>query len=227
MMGSPDSEPDREDDETRHLVKITRSFYLGVYEITQQQFDNVMENRPWQGKDNVQEGADYLASYVNWVDAAEFCRKLSMLEGVEYRLPTEAQWEYACRGGTKTVYNCGDDASALGRYVWFGHTSSDIGENYPHRVGQKLPNPWGLYDMHGNLREWCQDWLAPFDGNKPVTNSKGPAKAPAKDKYRLLRGGAFYSLAKDVRSADRYGYTTTIRFNSGGFRVARRYNAAP
>jgi len=90
----------------------------------------------------------------------EFCRKLSKQEGVEYHLPTEAEWEYACRAGTTTDYSFGDDASQLGQYAWYDKNAWDAGEKYAHRVGQKLPNPWALYDMHGNASEWCQDCYA-------------------------------------------------------------------
>ncbi len=110
----------------------------------------------------MQEGSDYPAVWVSWNDAVEFCRKLSEQEGVEYRLPTEAQWEYTCRAGTTTVYSFGDDRSKLRQYAWSAKDAFDTHEQYAHRVGQKLPNSWGLYDMHGNVFEWCQDWRAPF-----------------------------------------------------------------
>ncbi len=141
QMGSPDSDSD---EKPQHLVKITKPFYLSVYEVTQQQYEQVMGVRPWQGKQFLQEGLDYPATHVSWDDAVEFCRKLSENEGVEYRLPTEAQWEYACRAGTTTAYSFGDDASKLGQYGWY-----DMNTNKKHAVGQKRPNPWSLYDTHG------------------------------------------------------------------------------
>jgi formylglycine-generating enzyme required for sulfatase activity len=163
QMGSPDSDSDAEDDEKpQHLVKITKPFYLGVYEVTQQQYQKVMGDRPWQGKSHlkeggeglsrtyVKEGPDYPAVWVTHDDAVEFFRKLSEQEDVEYRLPTEAEWESACRAGITTVFSFGDDASKLGQYAWYDENAWDIGEDYAHRVGQKQPKPWGLYDMHGN-----------------------------------------------------------------------------
>ena len=105
-----------------------------------------------------EEGYANAASYINWDDAREFCKKLSAKENRTYRLPTEAEWEYACRAGTQTRYHFGDESSDLGTYAWFDDNAYDIGEKYAHRVGQKRPNGFGLYDMHGNVREWCQDW---------------------------------------------------------------------
>ena len=113
-MGSPESEPDRDDDEKQHRVEISRPFYLGKYEVTQGEWKSVMGTEPWKGEDFVKEGADYAASYVSWEDAVSFCEKLSKRDGVEYRLPSEAEWEYACRGGSDSVYSFGDDSDDLG-----------------------------------------------------------------------------------------------------------------
>jgi formylglycine-generating enzyme required for sulfatase activity len=145
-------------------VKITKPFYLSVNEVTQQQYEKVMGTRPWEGNRFVRDGPDYPATYVSHDAAVEFCRKLSEQEGVEYRLPTEAQWEYACRAETSTPYSYGDDASKLEQYTWYYTNASSIGESYAHRVGQKPPNPWGLFDMHGNVWEWCGDWYGDYDG---------------------------------------------------------------
>ncbi len=219
QMGSPDSDSVAYDNEKpQHLVKITKPFYLSVHEVTQQQYEKVMGVRPWQGKDYVQEGPDYAATHVSWNDAVEFCRKLSEQDGVEYRLPTEAQWEYACRAGTTTVYSFGDHASKLGQYAWYRKSAWDIGQKYAHRVGQKLPNPWGLYDMYGNVFEWCQDWEAPYGSEKVVSDPMGPAQGEG----LVLRGGSFY-LAPFVRSAYRYYPYPVDRSYTFGFRVARTY----
>jgi formylglycine-generating enzyme required for sulfatase activity len=224
QMGSPASEQGHRDDETRHLVKITKPFYLGVCEVTQQQYQKVMGARPWQGKDNVREGPDYPAVYVSHGDAVEFCRRLSDQEGVEYRLPTEAEWEYACRAGTTTAFSFGDDAAKLGQYAWYQKNAEDIGEKYAHRVGQKLPNPWGLYDMHGNVFEWCQDWAGRSGSEKVVSDPVGPAQG----KYRVLRGGSLRTLSWHVRSANHYFSLLPVNglFNYG-FRTARTYNVSP
>ena len=227
-MGSPNKKNPGEDpkESPQHLVKMTKPFYLSVCEVTQQQYETVMGVRPWQGKPLVEDGPHYAATYVSWEDAAEFCRKLSDSEGVEYRLPTEAEWEYACRAGTTTAYSFGDDRSELGDYAWFGKNAYADGEQYAHRVGQKLPNPWGLYDMHGNAWEWCQDWFARYDGQKKeVIDPTGPGKG----QVRVWRGGSFADNENNVRSAtrisggrDRYRPEYLV-----GFRVARTVNSSP
>jgi len=171
----------------------------------------------------VQDGPNYPATYVRWNEAVEFCRKLSKQEGVEYRLPTEAQWEYACRAGTTTVYSFGDDVSKLGQHAWYNKNAARINENYAHRVGQKLPNPWGLYDMHGNAHEWCQDWYAPYGSEKVVSDPMGPAQGTV----RLLRGGSFVDRSSIVRSAVRNDLQPTHRFFSVGFRPSRTYPLSP
>ena len=154
----------------------------------------------------------------------EFCRKLSEKEGLEYRLPTEAEWEYACRAGTTTVYSFGDDVSELARYGWF---SSNSGRT-THPVGGKRPNAWGLYDMHGNVFEWCQDWYGDYPSGS-VTDPTGPASGDS----RVLRGGSFGLRASDVRSAFRLAYQPDFRPTPGqpvlrdvspGFRPARTYH---
>jgi formylglycine-generating enzyme required for sulfatase activity len=161
--------------------------------------------------------------YVSHDDAVEFCRRLSKQEGVEYRLPTEAEWEYACRAGTTTAFSFGDDEAKLGQYAWYDKNAWDIGEKYAHRVGQKLPNPWGLYDMHGNVWEWCQDWYAPYGSETVVSDPVGPAQGD----YRVLRGGSFLNLTSYVRSAFRYAYQPVNRNTNFGFRAARTYHLSP
>ncbi|MFM7921494.1 MAG: formylglycine-generating enzyme family protein, partial [Planctomycetaceae bacterium] len=172
-MGSPASEKDRFDDETQHQVTLTKPFYMGRTEVTQGQWKKVMGMEPWKGKEYVREGDDYPAVYVSWDDAVEFCKKLSAMEGKVYRLPTEAEWEYACRGGTKTAFSFGNDEAELGKYAWFDGNTWDINEKYAHRVAQKLPNPFGLYDMHGNVYEWCSDWYGDYPST-PLTDPRGP-----------------------------------------------------
>jgi len=217
QMGSPASDTlARPGEKPQKLVKIAKAFYLSAFEVTQQQFEKVMGTGPWQDKRYVQEGPDYPAAYVNHNAAVEFCRKLSALEDVEYGLPTEAEWEYACRAGTTTDFSFGDDASKLGQYAWYYENTWSIGEKYAHRVGQKLPNPWGLYDMHGNLFEWCQDWnLSEQDFDGP----RGTGR-------RLLRGGSFVRKPNRVRSSARYTRDPGERSNINGFRPARIYNVS-
>jgi len=148
----------------------------------------------------------------------EFCRKLSEQEGVEYRLPTEAQWEYACRAKTSTPYSYGDDASKLEQYAWYSKNAWGIGEKYAHRVGQKQPNPWGLYDIHGNVWEWCLDWYGDYE-NAEVDDPSGPASG----ERRVLRGGSFDYDTVVCRSAFRFGRQPDILNNLIGFRVSRTY----
>jgi formylglycine-generating enzyme required for sulfatase activity len=154
---------------------------------------------------------------VSWDDAVEFCRKLSALPaekaaGYVYRLPTEAEWEYACRAGTRTKYSFGDDESELGDYAWHASNSG----NTTHPVGGKKPNPCGLYDMHGNVWEWCQDWHGDYPSGA-VTDPTGPSSGS----YRVLRGGSWNYFSEDCRSAYRYWYTPDYRGLNLGFRVLR------
>ena len=217
LMGSPETEENRDDDEHQHRVRITKPFYLGVTEVTQGQWEAVMGTRPWSGETYVKEGSDYAASYVSWEDAVEFCKKLSSKEGTTYRLPTEAEWEYACRGGTTTVYHFGDDASRLGDYAWFDDNAHDVDEKYAHRVAQKKANPYGLHDMHGNLWEWCADWYdSDYYENSPTDDPAGPTTGSS----RVLRGGGWYDYPRGCRSAYRCLNSPGFRIYVLGFRVA-------
>jgi len=214
QMGSPESEAGRQGDETQHLVRITKAYYLGAYEVTQEQYEKVMGKNLSHSK-----GDTKPVENVSWNDAIEFCRKLSKEEGVEYRLPTEAEWEYACRAGTTTGYSFGDNVSQLGEYAWYRNNS----DNTTHAVGEKLPNAWGLYDMHGNVGEWCQDWSGDYGNEKVVIDPTGAASG----KYRVCRGGAFAVQPKFVRSADRVSFQPGRSVPFFGFRLARTYNLSP
>jgi formylglycine-generating enzyme required for sulfatase activity len=153
---------------------------------------------------------------VSWEDAAKFCQKLSAMPeerkaGRVYRLPTEAEWEYACRAGTKTKYSFGDDESRLGEYGWLGENS----RRQTHPVGQKKPNAWGLYDMHGNVSEWCSDWHGDYaDG--VATDPRGPPSGSA----RVLRGGSRHNTARNCRSALRGRVNPSYRDYLLGLRLA-------
>ncbi|MFN0197778.1 MAG: formylglycine-generating enzyme family protein [Planctomycetaceae bacterium] len=211
------------DEQPWHSVRITMPFYLGRTEVTQGEWKAVMGTEPWQRQKFVQTGSDYPATFVNWNDAVEFCRRLSGKEGHEYRLPTEAEWEYACRAGTKTLYSFGDDAGELSNYAWCIEITRDgnaKGEQYAHRVGQKKPNPFGLFDLHGNVFEWCRDV---YD-EKAYGSRSGTTDDPfvnAGPDRRVLRGGSWDNVPRYTRSADRFGYAPVIRVNDIGFRVSR------
>ncbi|MFM8477617.1 MAG: formylglycine-generating enzyme family protein, partial [Planctomycetaceae bacterium] len=202
-------------DETQHQVTLSKPFYMGRTEVTQGQWKKVMGTEPWKGKSLVEEGDDYPAVYISWDDAVAFCKKLSDKEGRTYRLPTEAEWEYACRGGTKTAFSFGDDEAELGKYAWFDGNAWDINEKYAHRTAQKLPNAFGLHDMHGNVWEWCSDWYDDY-ASTPLTDPRGPSSGV----FRVLRGGSWYGEPDLVRCARRSGFTFGFRSGScSGFRL--------
>ena len=226
-MGSPEYELGRSDDETRHKVTLTQGYWLGKYEVTQAQYEAVMGENPSRFK-----GADLPVENVSWNDAMAFCAKLTerdqtasrLPRGYEYILPTEAQWEYACRAGTMTAFNNGTDIEAeeeiygecpnLDEVAWYWCNSS----NKPHPVGQKLPNDWDLYDMHGNVFEWCLDRKSKYP-DEAVTDPVGEGT----DDYRARRGGSYSYYddgAKNCRSAARNTGSITMTSNSLGFRVA-------
>ena len=210
-MGSPEGEEGRSDHETQHPVTISKPFYMQTTEVTQGQWKSVMDTEPWTGwffnKSYVKKGADYPATYVSWDDAVAYCEKLSEKESVTYRLPTEAEWEYACRAETKTTWSFGDDEASLGDYAWHDKNAWDIGEKYAHQVGLKKPNAFGLYDMHGNVYEWCHDHK--YDPTGPTSGS-----------FRVFRGGSWYYDARRTRSAYR-GRLGADYFFSLGFRLVR------
>ncbi len=227
MMGSTNG---GNDEKPVHQVTLSYSFYMAKYEVTQAQWQSVMGNNPSYFKgDNLPVGA------VSWDDAVSFIARLNAQnDGYSYRLPTEGEWEYACRAGTT-----GDYAGDLDAMAWYvnnsGRTRLDVAEilrtdsanygkrindngNQPHAVGSKLPNSFGLFDMHGNVREWCQDWYhnsyngAPSDGSAWLSGGE--------QKYRVLRGGSWYSDAADLRSACRgSGVSPDVRGSGVGFRV--------
>jgi formylglycine-generating enzyme required for sulfatase activity len=229
VMGSPESEPKRYDDETLHLVKIAKPFYLSSHEVTQQQYEQVMGENPsaFSGlgdlKDRVSgiDTSQFPVEQVNWYDAVEFCRKLSNEEGVEYRLPTEAEWEYACRAGTTTAYSFGNDVAQLGEYAWYDANS----KNTTHPVGELKPNAWGLYDMHGNVCEWCQDWYGPYGSLKVERDLAGLALG--EERVRVLRGESFNDKPKYVRAAYRDNGLPGDRILFIGFRLARTCPLSP
>jgi formylglycine-generating enzyme required for sulfatase activity len=215
LMGSPADEKDRMTNETQHRVEITQPFYLGVTEVTQGQWFAVMQTKPWAGEYVVKEGDLYAATYVSWDDANEYCLRLSENEGKTYRLPTEAEWEHACRGGTTTAFSFGNDAGSLNDYAWFITNAGNIGEKYAHEVGTKKANPFGLHDMHGNVFEWCNDWSGGHDSSA-VVDPQGPSTGS----WRVNRGGGWGYSASGCRSAYRFESPPSYRHGYLGFRLA-------
>jgi len=217
-MGSPESEADRVDDETQHKVTITKPFYVQTTEVTQGQWKEVMGTEPWKFKRYVKEGPNYAATDVSWDDAVAFCKQLSAKEGKTYRLPTESEWEYACRAGTTTEWCFGDDMSVLGDYAWYDKNAYYAGERYAHQVGLKKPNAFGLYDMHGNVWEWCNDYFEEdYYKQSPAKDPTGPASGS----FRVLRGGSWFHESRFTRSAVRNRSVADLRNPNGGFRLVR------
>jgi len=204
-------------------VTLTNPFRFGVHEVTQEQWKAVMGTEPWKGMENAQVGETLPANYVSWLNAMEFCRQLTEREqesgnlpkGWKYRLPTEAEWEWACRAGTTTQYWFGDDESQLEKYTWHKSNSGNPEEGSTRSVGMKMPNAWGLFDVHGNVREWCSDY---WDNTLPGgMNPPGPAEGSS----HVNRGGSWNDPARSSRSAHRHvGFEPTWVLSHVGFRVA-------
>jgi formylglycine-generating enzyme required for sulfatase activity len=185
----------------QHEVTLTKPFYMGKHEVTQEQWEAVMENNPSRLK-----GAKLPVTDVSWEDCQEFIKKLNAKTDGGYRLPTESEWEYSCRAGTITAYSFGDSLTK---------SDANINSGGSKAVGCYKPNAFGLYDMHGNVSEWCEDW----HGDYPfaVTDPKGPAKG----EYRVLRGGPFNSIESLARSSHRDLNSPTNRSDIKGFRLAK------
>jgi len=216
-MGSPVTEPYRSNDETRHKVTLKKSFYLQATEVTQAQWMEIMGENPSEFKKC---GADCPVETVSWDDCQEFIRKLNEREHTnKYRLPSEAEWEYACRAGRAsafanggiTVCGCESDPN-LDQMGWYCANSW----RKTHPVGQKKINAWGLYDMHGNVWEWCRDWYGEYSEGA-VVDPEGARYGPR----RVIRGGSCLNYAEKCRAAYRYSYKTNVRMNNIGLRVAR------
>jgi len=203
---------DKGDDREKptHKVTITKPFYLGKYEVTQEQWEAVMGSNPSHFK-----GPKNPVEQVSWADCQQFLVKLNAKtggRGGKFVLPTEAQWEYACRAGSTGKFCFGDDEKQLGEYAWYDENSEDK----THPVGEKRPNAFGLYDMHGNVWEWCQDWYETY-GAEAVTDPR----CPETGSFRVYRGGGWNRNARCCRSAYRFGFTPGIRDDDLGFRVSR------
>lgn len=212
MMGSDSG---MNDEKHVHKVTFAKPFYLGRFEVTQQQWRAVMGTNP-----SIFKGPMLPVENVAWVDCQRFIATLkAKLRGRQFALPTEAQWEYACRAGSATKYSYGDDEGKLGEHAWFSRNS----DSATHPVGTRKPNDWGLHDMHGNVWEWCADWYG-------VTYPKGDAydpQGPSSGDSRVLRGGAWLNTALNLRSTSRYGYSPGSRNRGLGFGFRLLLEAGP
>ena len=213
LMGSNEGE---DDERPIHNV-IVDSFFLAKHEITQQQWVEIMETQPWKDLEYVREGDNYPAVNVTWYDVKQFIRKLNLISGEHFRLPTEAEWEYACRAGSNTKYAHGSLKMGLAHYAWFYDNAFKKDERYAHEVGTLKPNKWELFDMMGNVYEWCSDWYSRNYYNKcPVNNPQGPLYG----KYKVVRGGDWSLTDYFLRVASRRYYSPHFKDINLGFRLA-------
>jgi formylglycine-generating enzyme required for sulfatase activity len=219
-------QPRQTDDITSVKVFLTKGYWLGKYEVTQSEWKQLMKTEPWKGQKFTKEGADYPATFVSWDDAVDFGRNLTEQERQagrlsndwEYTLPTEAQWERACRARTETRFSFGDDESKLVDYAWFDENALNAGEEFAHRVGQKKANSWGLCDMHGNVSEWCRDVYTEKlpGGRDPEVESDEKTNGS----IRALRGGNWLNDAAACRTGYRLWNQPGVRDGFMGFRPA-------
>ena len=216
LMGSPEDEPERRDNETQHPVTLTRGFWIAETPVTQALWEIFMGDNPSHFK-----GAELPVENVSWDEAQGFINKLNgMKPELQLCLPTEAQWEYACRAGTTTPFSFGenittDQVNYSGNYPY---NNGKKGENRNQTVEVKSlpPNAWGLYQMHGNVWEWCQDWYETQYPTQPITDPQGAASGTA----RVLRGGSWLSNGRASRSANRLHNDPAHRNDSVGFRLS-------
>ncbi len=212
VMGSPEHELDRNSDEgPQHQVTIAEPFYMGVYEVTQEQWEAVMGTNP---SFFCSATPGYPVEQVRWFDILDFIEELNTMDIGTFRLPTEAEWEYACRAGSTTRFPWGDDPDNTNLFVYGWYAGSSFSATNP--VGEKLPNTWGLYDMHGNVFEWCNDWYGAYD-NASQTDPLGPTTGG----YRVIRGGSWSTIAKYCRSAYRTYGDPYAYWHQVGFRLVR------
>jgi formylglycine-generating enzyme required for sulfatase activity len=210
VMGSPDNETGRNDDEGPQTNVNLDGYWMGKYEVTQAQYQAIMGTNPSRFS-----GANNPVEKVSWNDAMEFCRKLSDRTGDTFALPTEAQLEYACRAGSITSYSFGNDAKELGNYAWWFSNS----DRATHPVGQKQPNTWGLYDMHGNVWEWSLSLYEPY----PYSETDGRNSLSETSEGRAMRGGTWSHINPDgFRCACRVNFFVQLLWSPDvGFRCAR------
>jgi len=212
LMGSPAEEAMRGKDEgPQHEIMLTQGFYLATYEVTQTQWEAVMGENPAVFQ-SLETSAQHPVEYVSWNDCQALISRLNEMGQGNFRLPTEAEWEYACRAGTQTAYYWGDKMKQNGSSDYAWANSRSFAQTHP--VGSKQPNEWGLYDMSGNVWEWCQDWFGPYLA-KPQTNPQGPEKGEMK----VFRGGSWYDFYESHRSANRHKHAPDERYAAIGLRL--------
>jgi formylglycine-generating enzyme required for sulfatase activity len=245
----PEQVRGQDNDDDPVSVTLTHGYWLGKYEVTQSEWKRVMATEPWKDQKFTKAGNDFPATCMSWNDSIDFCGKLTeqermagrLPEGWEYTLPTEAQWDRACRAGTETKFSFGDDASELGESAWYANNALQADEGSARQVGRKKPNPWGLSDMHGNVGEWCRDWYSEKlpGGRDPEVSEK--VSVPVRvlratrtnqgriyelvdtkqGSFRVIRGGTWQESAETCQSASRSRFDPSMRNNYlVGFRVA-------
>ena len=188
------------DSDNQHKMTLTKGFCMQITEVTQGQWKAVMGNNPSLFKDC---GDDCPVESVSWYDVQEFTKELNQMEGKDmYRLPTEAEWEYTCRAGSTSQYCFGNDKTMLSEYAWFDGNS----KGKTHQIAIKKHNEWGLYDMHGNVWEWCEDW---FDNEK---------------KWKVVRGGSWFYTPVNLRASSRFRFDPGYRSVNAGFRCAMTFD---
>ena len=208
-MGSANGE---ENEKPPHIVTIPRAFYMGAAVVTQAEWKAVMGTEPWKGREFVVNGDRYPAVYVSWIDAKAFISKLNSSDSDSYyRLPTEEEWEYCARAGTTTEFSFGDDARVFNAYGWYKANSYDAGVSHPQQIALKRPNAWGLYDMHGNVWEWVEDW---YYGSYEASRRPDPDE-------KVVRGGGYDYSAYGARSAFRNHVAPQRSNHVIGFRLVR------
>ncbi len=217
MMGSPKEELARNEDEIQRKVTLTNGFYMGVFTVTQEEWMTLVEKNP----SKFTGAANLPVEQVNWKECQEFIQKLREKDGKPYRLPTEAEWEYACRAGTTTPFYCGEtisteQANYNGGYL-YGDGRKGVYREKTTPVGSFSPNPWGLYDMHGNVWQWCEDWFE----RRPKTATPETVTDPLgkTGANRALRGGSWIDNPLECRAAYRGGSAPALRHSLVGFRV--------
>ena len=202
LMGSPEGEPDRSVDERQHRVRISRPFWMGKHEVTQAQWRSVMGSDPSESR-----GDELPVEMVSWNDCRQFLGGLNAVTGQTFRLPTEEEWEFACRATAQAAWSCGESPSCLGAVAWFSENSG----NQPNPVGRKQPNGFGLHDMHGNVYEWCVD---------QYVETYGATASETRDTVTYVRrGGSWAVPPKHCRSAFRGNASSEKRRNDVGLRV--------